>query len=98
MKTNTAEKALSKWGKHNVEYFIEVNNLTDFTLATLCNAIVKATNSYYYGNGDGLWSGYSGRIISEHLTQLVSEGKLRAKYNSKKLVHGGVTVTTYFKK
>lgn len=83
-KRNTTE-SLWKWEKHNVLYFIQANNLTEFTVEEFCK---KATGAKYH------WYGYNDRIVSDLLLELVRERKINVFYFSK----GSKTVAVYNKK
>ena len=81
MYSNTTE-SLWKWEKHNVLYFIERNNLLEFTVETFCR---KASGSKYH------CFGYDDKVISDCLLQLLNEKRIQAYYVSQ----GSKTITIY---
>lgn len=80
-KRNTTE-SLWRWEKHNVLYFIEANNLTEFTVEDFCK---KASGSKHH------WYSYYDRVVSDCLLELLRENKINVFYISQ----GRKTVAIY---
>lgn len=83
-KKNTFE-GIWKWEKHNVLYFIQANELTEFTIEEFCK---KVTGVKYH-----IYS-YNDRVISNLLLELVRENKIKVSYISQ----GSKTVAIYSRK
>lgn len=72
------KKSLWQWEKHDVVNYLRRNHLEsefEFTTETLIKKIQKG--SFYYGYGE--------KIISQHLSDLVTEGYLSVRYTSVKV-------------
>ena len=72
------KKSLWQWEKHDVVNYLRKNYLeseVEFTTEELINEITKPKSSYFY-------YGYGDRVISQHLSELVTEGYLSVRYIS----------------
>ena len=74
-------KTLWQWGKHDVVNYLRANFLeteVEFTTESLIKKINKSkSKSYYFG--------YDDKIISNHLSDLVTDGYLSVRYISVKM-------------
>jgi hypothetical protein len=74
-------KSLWQWGKHDVVKYLRVNFLetnVEFTTESLIKKINKSKSKYYD-------FGYDDKIISKHISDLVTDGYLEVRYVSVKM-------------
>ena len=74
-------KSLWQWEKHDVVKYLRANFLeteVEFTTESLIKQIKKSKHDHY-------WFGYDDKVISNHLSDLVTDGCLSVRYISVKM-------------